>query len=147
MKTINTNELYLKLESGNPAVFDVRGDVDFEKGHIPGALTAPLGSLCFRVRDVMNQDSFITVYSQGKDCGLAREAAERLENLGMKNVHLYEEGLDGWRAAGHEVKASVNAKVHAHGEFIECRSIVVDWETAYGGAFKTTSQEVGGAGG
>jgi len=147
MKTINTNELLERLEQGTSPVFDVRGDVAYEIGHIPGAKTAPLGSLVFRVARVMNPDSFVTVYSEGGDCSLAAEAVERLENLGMTNVHCYTEGLEGWRADGQEVVASVSARIQAQGPVIDCRPVVVDRANAYGGAFNGKPVDGEAAGG
>lgn len=147
MTTISTQELRERLESGNPAVFDVRGDVEFELAHIPGANTAPLGSLVFRVARLMERDSFVAVYSSGGDCDLAARAAQRLEYLKLRNVHLYEEGLEGWQAAGHPVVESIHAKVHARGPVHECRPIIVDRENSYGGAFRETNNDVEGAGG
>lgn len=149
MKTVTTKELKRRLDAGPVALFDVRGDVDYEKGHIPDAKTAPLGSLVFRVARVMNQESFLVVYSGGDQGAMAREAVERLEGLGMTNVHCYEEGLDGWISQGLPVIESPNAKLIAQGPVIDCRPIVVDTETAYGGAFKTTAEDdiIGGAGG
>jgi rhodanese-related sulfurtransferase len=147
MTRIRTEELSERLESGEAAVFDVRGDVEFESAHIPGAKTAPLGSLVFRVARLMNPDSFVAVYSSGPDCGLAARAAQRLEDLGLRNVHVYEEGLEGWQATGRPVVESVLPKVHARGPVRECRPIVVDREHAYGGAFKEATLAVEGAGG
>lgn len=148
MKIISTKELQERLDSGQVALFDVRGDVDFEQGHIPDAKTAPLGSLVFRVARLMNPESLVVVYSAGKSCRLAAEALERLENLGLKNVHCYEDGLEGWQAAGFSVIPSSNAKSHTHGEFQEVRPLVVDRENAYGGAFKNKpSENMEGAGG
>ena len=147
MTTISTEELRKRLESGEGAVFDVRGDVEFERGHIPGAKTAPLGSLVFRVARLMEPESFVAVYSAGRDCGLAAQAAQRLENLRLKNVHCYEEGLEGWQAADLPVVESVRPRTHARGPVRECRPIVVDREHAYGGAFKGNTLAVEGAGG
>ena len=147
MTRISTEELSKRLESGQAAVFDVRGDIEFERAHIPGAKTAPLGSLVFRVARIMNPDSFVAVYSGGKDCGLAARAAQRLENLRLTNVHYYEEGLEGWQAAGLPVVESVHAKIHARGPVRECRPVVGDTEHAYGGAFKDATLAVEGAGG
>ena len=147
MKSISTEELRQKLASGPAAVFDVRGDVDYEVGHIPGARTAPLGSLVFRVADLMNADSLVVVYSDGGGCRLAAEAAERLENLRLRNIRVYEEGLAGWRAAGFHAIPSVDAKLHTQGTVIECRSPIVDRESAYGGAFMGKPANVEGAGG
>jgi rhodanese-related sulfurtransferase len=147
MSTISTEELRSRLESGAAAVFDVRGDVEFEAGHIPGAKTAPLGSLTFRVARIMNPDSFVAVYSGGRDCPLAALAAERLENLGLRNVRCYEDGLEGWVGAGLPVVPSIHAKVHARGPVRECRPVVVDTEHAYGGAFKSGVLDTESAGG
>jgi len=147
MKTISTQELQNMLETGQSPLFDVRGDVEFEQGHIPGAKTAPLGSLVFRVARLMNPDSFVVVYSAGADCTLAAEAVERLENLGLRNVQCYEEGIEGWREAGHPVVPSTDAKAHTRGEFLNVRPVVVDRDNAYGGAFKGKPVDGEGAGG
>lgn len=147
MTRITTEELSERLESGQAAVFDVRGDVEYERAHIPGSKTAPLGSLVFRVARAMNPDSFVAVYSAGKGCELAAPAARRLEDLRLTNVHCYEDGLEGWQAAGLPVVESVHPKVHARGPVRECRPIIVDTETSYGGAFKNATLGVEGAGG
>jgi rhodanese-related sulfurtransferase len=146
MKQISTAELKQKMQSGPLAVFDVRGDVQFEQGHIPGAKTAPLGSLVFRVAHVMNPDSEVVVYASGDD-GLAQEAAERLEDLGLRNVHVYADGVQGWRARGLPVVESVQAKVITQGAVQDVRPLVVDRERAYGGAFSGDPVDAEGAGG
>lgn len=147
MKTIKTDELRTRMESGQVALFDVRGDVEFEQGHIPGAKTAPLGSLVFRVARLMNPDSFVAVYSAGGNCTLSTDAAQRLENLGLRNVHCYKDGLEGWRKAGLPVVQSDGAKVHTQGPVQEVRPVVVDRDKAYGGVFKERPNAVEGAGG
>jgi rhodanese-related sulfurtransferase len=147
MKSMNTEQLDKLLESGPLALFDVRGDIDYEKGHIPGAKTAPLGSLVFRVASVMNPDSQVIVYSGGGDCRLAVQAVERLEKLRMRNVYIYEEGIKGWQAAGHPITASPNARIHTQGPVKDIRPVIVDRDHAYGGAFKGDPADVEGAGG
>lgn len=147
MKTITTEDLRQKLAAGPVALFDVRGDVEYEQGHIPGAKTAPCGSLTFRVARVMNPGSFVAVYSGGPDCPLAADAYGRLTGLGLSNVHVYPDGLEGWRQAGHEVVPSVGARIHTQGPFVECRPLIVDRQRAYGGAFSGPPLAVEGAGG
>jgi len=147
MKTIKTDDLRQRLDSGPVALFDVRGDVEFERGHIPGAKTAPLGSLTFRVARLMNPDSFVAVYSNGGQCDLAAQATRRLTDLGLTNVHCYDEGLLGWRDAAQPVVESVSAKLHTQGEVHDCRPLVVDLEESYGGAFKSTKGHTDTAGG
>lgn len=147
MKVITTEELAKRLESGSLPLFDVRGDIKFEKGHIPGAGSAPLGSLVFRVASVMNPDTEVVVYSDGGECVLAQEAAVRLEKLRMLNVSFYSDGLQGWQEAGRAVMKSANPKSHTWGPVQDCRPIVVDRERAYNGAFLGDPRDVEGAGG
>jgi len=138
--------LALFLMMGPLALFDVRGDTAYESCHIPGAMTAPLGSLVFRVARVMNPDSTVVVYSEGRKDGLAAQAAQRLEDLGLSDVRHYEEGLEGWKRAGLPL-TSIGMRAHLQGPVRDCRPILVDREQAYGGAFKGTSDAVEGAGG
>jgi len=147
MKNISLKELYKQMKKGPVAVFDVRGDLEYEKGHIPDSKTAPLGSLVFRVRDIMNPDSKVVLYSQNEKDGMAKNAASRLENLGMRNIYILKEGLKGWKSAGMQVKESIDARKHARGPVVNCRPIIVDRERAYGGAFKSVNMEMEGAGG
>ena len=146
MKTLTTKDLHDRLELGPVALFDVRGDIEFEKGHIPGAKTAPLGSLVFRVASVMNPESLVVAYSRSED-RLAAQAVERLENLGLRNVYAYADGLDGWQRAGFRVVSSVDAKTQAWGPVVECRHLIVDRDRAYGGAFKGEPGSVDGEAG
>ena len=77
MKTMSTEDLYQRVTTSDIALFDERGDVDYEIGHIPGAKTAPLGSLVFRVARVMNSDSLVVV-SAGEERPIAFSAREQL---------------------------------------------------------------------
>jgi len=147
MKKVTTAELSTQLEAGPVALFDVRGDLTYERGHIPGAKSAPLGSLVFRVASIMNPGSYVVVYSHGPACELAANAVERLQNMGLTNVHCYDEGVSGWQASGHELVPTPHARQQAWGPVVNCRHLIVDRERAYGGAFKTSPMEVAGAGG
>jgi len=147
MRTISTDTLHRELDAGPVALFDVRGDLDFEEGHIPGAMSAPPGSLNFRVVGVMNPGSRVIVYDGGRGGGLADEVVERLENLRMTNVVVYNEGIKGWRAAGLPVVPSAGIREFTHGPVTESRVILVDREQAYGGAFKNPPTDGEGAGG
>ncbi len=148
MKTISTHALRALLNEGPVALFDVRGDVEFEKGHIAGAMTAPLGSLSFRVAHTMNPESLVVVYSMDSGGPLAPEAANRLENLGLRNVRVYQDGLAGWELAGQSAVPSVQAKLHTQGPVKDVRPLLVDRENSYGGAFRSDRPlAVEGAGG
>ena len=147
MKSISNTKLKEILDNGDIALFDVRGDVLYEQEHIPGAKTAPLGSLVFRVARLMNPESRIVVYSNENNDDLAKQAVSRLTNLGLTNVHYLVGGLGGWKGAGYRTEMSVKAKLHTHGPAVDCRPVIVDRENAYGGAFKGDPVNTESAGG
>lgn len=147
MRQITTDELKRLLDQGPVALFDVRGDVEYERGHIPGAKTAPMGSLVFRVARVMDPDSLVIVYGDGGERDGSEEAARRLENLRMTNVACYSGGTAAWLAAGLELVESPHAKLQARGPVLDVRPLVIDREVAYSGAFRGVPEDVAGAGG
>jgi rhodanese-related sulfurtransferase len=141
MKIITTEDLAKRVEAGDLAIFDVRGDLPFSREHLPGAKSAPLGSLTYRVGTVMNRDSQLVVYSQSRDCPLSAEAMQQLEGLGFTDVVRYVEGLDGWKEAGFEAEIPVRNRPQTEGEIVEVRPLVIDRAQAYGGVFSYSPTE------
>lgn len=103
MQPINANDLQARLSE--MAVFDVRGDADYEQEHIKDAMTAPMGGLSTRVSDLVEKNSPVVVYSSRSD-ELSMEAAESLESLGLDNVFWLEDGIEGWKELGFETDVS-----------------------------------------
>ncbi len=102
MQTIERQELRRRLDEEDILLLDVRGDDEYETEHIPGAKTAPLGSLQERVEGVVNPGTDVAVYSGGAECDASDRAAQRLQDIGFRNVYDYHEGLAGWKDAGLE---------------------------------------------
>lgn len=146
---MSIRELREQLEEGPLALFDVCGDVTHEirdrphsgrQDRAPGVPGVPRPG-----RD--EPGSYVVVCSEGRECPLAADAVRRLENLGLRNVHLLDGGIADWQAAGLPVVESPHPKVRAWGTVVECRPLVVDRERACGGGFRTASAKVAGAGG
>jgi len=103
VKTITTEELKQRIDSGEPvALVEVLPADQYAKGHLPMAISVPLDerfneemrlSVPDRSRDVV-------VYCDSETCLTAQVAAERLTELGYRNVFDYEEGKAGWKDAG-----------------------------------------------
>lgn len=143
---MTTDLLHKRVLAGPIALFDVRGDLEFAEGHIPGAKSAPLGSLSDRVAAVMNPGSLVVVYSWGNDYdNLAERAAERLEDLGMTNVYTYDAGFSGWKYAGYPVTGADPAPTRQRRVPTRVFPLVIDRETAFGGAFRGEPGEMPGA--
>ncbi|UCD81064.1 MAG: metalloregulator ArsR/SmtB family transcription factor [Desulfobacterales bacterium] len=98
MEPVNRNDLLKRVIEGGVTVLDVRPVDEYKAGHIPGALSVPLG----RLKELLSKlprDQEIVAYCRGPYCVLAMEAVEMLRGQGFKAIRL-EEGIQDWRAMG-----------------------------------------------
>ena len=101
MKTISTEKLKSKLDQGHPiALLDVRGDEDFDKEHLPGAMAAPLGYIGEGIACCLVKGAEIIVYCGSTECTASEEGVKRLQDMGFTNVMRYKDGIKGWKDAG-----------------------------------------------
>jgi rhodanese-related sulfurtransferase len=103
LEPVDAAELRRRLRSGKVTVIDVRPALEYEAGHIPGALSVPLETLDKRVRELPT-DRPVVAYCRGPYCVYAIEAVERLRRRGYDARRLAG-GMPDWRVAGHPVAA------------------------------------------
>lgn len=101
MEPVDAAELRRRLRTGEVTVIDVRPALEYEAGHIPGALSVPLDTLDARTAD-LPVGRPVVAYCRGPYCVYAVEAVERLRERGYDARRLVD-GLPDWRVAGHAV--------------------------------------------
>jgi rhodanese-related sulfurtransferase len=103
-RTISTDELRQRLDHGHIAhLWNVLTSQYFTGDIIPGSTRMPLDTIGHATASVP-KDAEIITYCGGPKCPQSGQAAQRLRELGYTNVRAYEEGLEGWKAAGHAVE-------------------------------------------
>lgn len=98
MEPVNRDDLLKRVIEGGVTVIDVRPVGEYREGHIPGALSVPLGHL----KALLSQlpaDQEIIAYCRGPYCLLAVQAVDLLRGQGFEAIRL-EEGIQDWRAMG-----------------------------------------------
>ena len=98
MEPVDRGDLLKRVKVGSVTVLDVRPLEEYRAGHIPGALSVPLGQLK-ELLSKLPKDQEIVAYCRGPYCVLAVQAVEMLRKEGFKGVRL-EEGIQDWRAMG-----------------------------------------------
>ena len=101
MEPVDRKDLLRRVKDGDVTVLDVRPTEEYRSGHIPGALSVPLGKL----EDLLSKlpkDQEIVAYCRGPYCVLAVQAVEMLRKKGFKAIRL-EEGVQDWLAMGHSI--------------------------------------------
>jgi rhodanese-related sulfurtransferase/DNA-binding HxlR family transcriptional regulator len=91
-------ELEQRLARGQVVVLDVRPEREYDSGHIPGALSAPLDRL-EAVAASLPKRKEVVAYCRGPYCVYADDAVRILRKRGLKARRL-EVGFPEWRRAG-----------------------------------------------
>jgi rhodanese-related sulfurtransferase/DNA-binding MarR family transcriptional regulator len=95
---LSRDELEAKLGRGKHMLLDVRPTVEYESGHLQGAVSLPLEQLSRRLT-TLPRDRRIIVYCRGTYCHFADRAVSILRRKGFDAIRL-EGGWPEWRAEG-----------------------------------------------
>ena len=103
LEPVTREELARRLEDGDDlVVLDVRPAAEYAAGHLPGAVSIPVGELRRRLAE-LPADREVVAYCRGPYCVFSDEAVALLRSRGYRASRL-EEGLPDWRAAGMPVE-------------------------------------------
>jgi rhodanese-related sulfurtransferase/DNA-binding transcriptional ArsR family regulator len=94
---VSHEELRARAAAGEVCVLDVRPAEEYLAGHIPGALSIPVGELADRL-DELPADTDVVVYCRGEYCVLAYDAVRLLTARGRRAIRL-NDGMLEWRLA------------------------------------------------
>lgn len=95
---VERDELLRRARGGEVVVLDVRPTLEFEAGHIPGAVSVPLNRLEQWLADVP-ADVEVVAYCRGEYCVLAYDAV-RLAHASGRSARRLADGMIEWRDAG-----------------------------------------------
>jgi len=95
LEPIEGPELRRRLKNGDVTLIDVRPTLEYEAGHIAGALSVPLDELNSRLREIP-KDRPVVAYCRGPYCVLAVDAVEHLRTRGYE-ARRFAESLPMWR--------------------------------------------------
>jgi rhodanese-related sulfurtransferase/DNA-binding transcriptional ArsR family regulator len=99
LEPVTRQELARRLGDGDRlVVLDVRPASEYAAGHLPGAVSIPVGELGRRLAE-LPLDQEIVAYCRGPLCAFAHEAVALLREEGYVARRL-EDGLPEWQAAG-----------------------------------------------
>ena len=95
LNAVNLDELETMIGNENVLLLDVRPSIEFEFGHITGAISIPMNELVAQLKDIP-LDKEIIAYCRGPFCVLADEAVKLLNEKGY-HVRRLDEGYPEWK--------------------------------------------------
>ncbi len=100
---IAREDLLARARAGSVLVIDVRPALEFEAGHVAGAVSVPIAELERRL-GTLPKGREIVAYCRGPYCVYADEAVALLRSKGLRARRL-QDGFPEWAAAGLPVEA------------------------------------------
>lgn len=104
VEPLSPEELEERLARGQVVLLDVRPKREYEAGHIPGAVSAPLPDLA-TIAPSLSKRKEIVAYCRGPYCVYADDAVRLLRKRGLRARRL-RVGLPEWRRAGRPVETA-----------------------------------------
>jgi rhodanese-related sulfurtransferase/DNA-binding transcriptional ArsR family regulator len=101
MEPVEGDELMRRVRKGEVTVLDVRPPEEYRAGHIPGAVSIPLGELESRLGELPKKRE-VVAYCRGPYCVMAIDAVAVLRSAGFRARRM-EQGVADWRARGWRV--------------------------------------------
>lgn len=95
LNAVSVDELESMIKNENVLLLDVRPSIEFEFGHISGAISVPMNELMEQLKSI-SKDKEIIAYCRGPFCVLADEAVKLLSEQGY-NVRRLDEGYPEWK--------------------------------------------------
>lgn len=95
------------FDSGNALFVDARSRDNYDDGHIPGAVSMPVGEFDNLIDSFMDQhsvDQAIVTYCSGRTCEDSHNLARLLMDFGFTDVKVFIDGFPGWEAEGHPIE-------------------------------------------
>jgi len=95
LNAVSIDELENMIENKNVLLLDVRPSIEYEFGHITGAISVPVNELMAKLKN-LSKNKEIIAYCRGPFCVLADEAVKILNEQGYK-VRRLDEGYPEWK--------------------------------------------------
>jgi rhodanese-related sulfurtransferase len=97
-----------KLYDSQKFVFvDARSRIDYDEGHIKGAVSLPIGQFDEKIEMFLERyplEKAIITYCSGRTCEDSHQLAQLLLAFGYTKVNVFIDGLPGWETAGYPIE-------------------------------------------
>ncbi|WP_022836377.1 rhodanese-like domain-containing protein [Salisaeta longa] len=104
LATLTADSLKRELRSDRPPILiNVLDAEAYQARRIPGSINVPTDNIAVVEEIVPDREAPVVVYCANADCTASPEAARTLQEMGYRNVRDFEDGLQGWRAAGYDL--------------------------------------------
>lgn len=106
---ISMERVKVVIDAGTAIVIDARGEHEYDKGHLPGAINVPY-DMFVEYQSVLDEqvpyDAPVIVYCTSVSCDLGEKLILELRLMDYQHIVLYPGGWDEWSEAGYPIEGS-----------------------------------------
>lgn len=104
--SLSEAEAKIKYDAGLALFVDARSKIEFDGGHVAGALNIPADEPAAGALDaLMGKPREIVLYCDGVECGAANRLARDMIGRGYgRNLYVITNGFPGWEERGYPVE-------------------------------------------
>ncbi|MGQ0841539.1 rhodanese-like domain-containing protein [Actinokineospora sp.] len=107
-RVLTTDEVKQRIDAGSAVVLEALPQSYYDEAHLPGAINLPLDEVDVRAAALIpDKGAEVIVYCSNEACSNSGIAADRLVELGYRNVFTYEAGKQNWVESGHPTESTV----------------------------------------
>jgi len=106
-RTINTEELSLLMADNQLTIIDARQPLEFQLGHIPGALNLPVGEFDTEYSNLssfLEKNRTMVTYCNEMSCTDSELLAQKLKEHGFSKIVIYKGGYKEWQTNGYPIE-------------------------------------------
>lgn len=103
-RPLSVDQVLQLVRKGGVVLVDVRTEKDFDRAHLPGAVSVPLHELAARVEQLRAAGRTVVVYCCGKLGTDSAEAVALLRSQGIDEAYAIAGGFQRWVDAGFVVE-------------------------------------------
>jgi rhodanese-related sulfurtransferase len=95
------------FDRGDVLFVDARSRENYDNGHIPGAVSFPVGQFDEKIDTFITEHSPeqpIVTYCSGRTCEDSHHLARLLSGVGFNHVKILIDGFPGWKAEGYPIE-------------------------------------------
>lgn len=107
INVVEAPQVHQIVDAGSYVVLDARSAVDYEAGHLPGALSWPASDIegnAELILPVLHPDQPVLVYCSGRSCDESLHLAKFLKSQGIKQINLFAGGYSEWKKGGYPLE-------------------------------------------
>ncbi|MBS0010133.1 MAG: rhodanese-like domain-containing protein [Bacteroidales bacterium] len=95
-RIVKISDVVNALVKKNTVIIDLLDPEAYDKVHIKDSINIPVKTLEKEIRDKVDRETPLILYSIDFECPVSRIAANKLEKMGYENVSYYPGGREEW---------------------------------------------------